>query len=117
MAYDKYTYDVANTATRVEIVSGGAGVSTNANLYTGHKTVNTTAVQLTSSSTPLINGVVIKAPTSNSAAIYVGLTGVTTSTGDILEPGESRGYAVNNLNLLYIISSASTTDIISYEAN
>lgn len=96
---------------------GGGGSTTNSNLYTGQVTVNTTQVQVSSSSHTLSNGIILKAPTTNAASIYVGLTGVTTSTGDIIEPGEARGYAVNNTNLLYIISVASTTDIISYSGN
>lgn len=98
-------------------VEATSAASTSANLYTGHITVGTSAVQLNASSYALINGLIIKAPLANSATIYVGLTGVTTSTGDILEPGESRGYAISNTNLLYIISVASTSDIVSYSGN
>lgn len=96
--------------------SGGSG-GTSSTLYTGQQTVNTTQVQLSASSKTLSNGVIIKAPSTNSGIIYVGKTGVTTSTGDILEPGESRGYPISNVNLLYIISAASTTDTVSYEGN
>jgi hypothetical protein len=96
---------------------GGGGSSTNANCYTGQVTVNTTQTEVSTSSHTLTNGIIIKAPSTNVANIYIGLTGVTTSTGDILEPGDVRGYAVNNTNLLYIISVASTTDIISYSGN
>jgi|SRR5882762_119134 len=96
---------------------GGGGSTTSANLYTGQVTVNTTQVQVSSSSNALTNGIIIKAPSTNAANIYVGLTGVLTTTGDIIEPGEARGYAVNNTNLLYIISVASITDVISYSGN
>lgn len=96
---------------------GGGGSGTNANLYTGQKTVSTSAVQISSSSHALSNGILVKAPSTNADVIYVGLTGVTTGTGDMLEPGETRGYAVNNTNLLYIISPTSTTDIITYSGN
>lgn len=92
-------------------------IGTNANCYTGQVTVNTTQVQLNASSHALNNGIVIKALSSNAVNIIVGLTGVTATTGDIIEPGESRGYAVNNTNLLYIISASSTTDKVSYGAN
>jgi hypothetical protein len=93
------------------------GATTSANCYTGQTTVNTTQVQVDSSSHVLNNGIIIKSLSTNSAPIYVGLTGVTDTTGDIIEPGEARGYAVNNTNLLYIISAASTTDVISFSAN
>lgn len=101
-------------------VSTSASVTvtnTSANLYAGQQTVSTSQVQVSSSSHTLSNGIIVKALSTNSAAVYVGLTGVTTSTGDIIEPGEARGYAVNNTNLLYIISAASTTDKISFSAN
>lgn len=90
---------------------------TNANCFTGQVTVNTIQVQISASSNALLNGIIVKSLSTNSGNIYVGKNGVTTATGDVLEPGESRGYAINNLNLLYIISAASTTDIVSYEAN
>lgn len=96
---------------------GGGGSSTSATLYTGQATVNTTQVQVSGTSHALTNGIVIKAPSTNSAPIYVGLTGVTTTTGDVLEAGESRGYALNNTNLLYIISAASTTDKVTWSGN
>ena len=106
-------------ATGAILTEGGGGGSggTSANLYTGQTTVNTSQVQISSNSNSLSNGIIIKAPSTNGANIYVGLTGVTTSTGDVLEPGEARGYAVNNTNLLYIISVASTTDIVTFSAN
>lgn len=92
-------------------------IGTNANCYTGQVTVSTMQVQLNASSHVLNNGIVVKALSTNAADIIVGLTGVTATTGDIIEPGESRGYAVNNTNLLYIISASSTTDKVSYGAN
>jgi hypothetical protein len=97
--------------------SGGGGSGTSATLYTGQRTVSTTQVQLSLTSKPLSNGVVVKTPVSNTASIFIGLTGVTTTTGDILEPGESRGYPISNINLLYIVSAASTSDVVSYEGN
>src|SRR5882724_1339607 len=75
---------------QVQTGGSGSGGSTSATLYTGQRTVNTTAVQLSLTSKALSNGVIVKAPVSNSASIFIGLTGVTISTGDILEPGESR---------------------------
>lgn len=97
--------------------SGGGSGGVTATQYTGQATVGTSAVQVNSSSHTLTNGIIIKAPSTNAANIIVGLTGVTTTTGDIIEPGESRGYSVNNTNLLYIISPTSTSDIISYSAS
>lgn len=109
--------DKATGAVLTEGGGGGGSGGTSASLYTGHATVGTSQVQVSASSNSLSNGIIVKAPSTNGANIYVGLTGVTTSTGDVLEPGEARGYAVNNTSLLYIISVASTTDIVTFSAN
>lgn len=99
----------------VSIATSGIISST---LLTGQATVNTTQVQVTATSKALVNGIVIKSLSTNSSGgIYVGLTGVTTSTGDLIEPGERVGYPVANANLLYIISAASTTDKVTFEAS
>lgn len=115
VAVDPTTGEIETTAN----FSGSVTVAgnTNANMYTGQQTVNTTQVQISGSSHSLNNGMIVKSLSTNAANIEVGLTGVTATTGDILEPGESRWYPVNNTNLLYIISATSTTDKISYEAN
>lgn len=113
----EYLYST-NHSLNTTISSGTiVATGTNANLYTGHATVNTTQVQVSPTSHTLVNGLIVKTPSTNGAIVYVGLVGVTTSTGDILEPGESRGYPVNNTNLIYIISASSTTDIVSFEGN
>lgn len=111
--------EVSNTVgLPVNVIAGSiTNVGTSANLFVGQVTVNTTQVHVSAASNALSNGIIVKCPSTNTANIVVGLTGVTTTTGDIIEPGESRGYAVNNTNLLYIISPTSTTDIISYSAN
>lgn len=92
--------------------------NTNTNLYTGQQTVsNSAAVQISAGNNALTNGMTVKAPSTNLKPIYVGLSGVTSSTGDMLEPGETRGYGVNNTNLLYIISANNSTDIVTWSAN
>lgn len=106
--------DIQLDASGKVLVNAGSGSSS---LYTGQVTVSTTAMQLSTASHALTTGLIVKTPTTNSGNIYVGLSGVTTTTGDILEPGESRGYAINNTNLLYIVSISSTTDIVSYSGN
>lgn len=79
----------------------------------GQQTVNTTAVQITASSVTPVNGIIVKALTNNSASIFIGGNTVTTSTGYELSPGEAISFTCN-LNTLYIISVASTTDKICY---
>lgn len=115
---DEYLYSTNHQLDVNATVTAQIGtiVSTNAQCYTGQVVVDVIQVQINASSHSLDNGMVIKSLSTNADNIYVGLTGVTTSSGDILEPGESRGYAINNTNLLYIIG-ANNTDKISYEAN
>lgn len=87
--------------------------TTSAVVNVAQKTVSTTAVQLNASSTVPTNGIVVKALSSNAASIFVGGSGVTTSTGYELVAGESISFTCN-LNTLYIISVASTTDKACY---
>lgn len=87
--------------------------TTSAVVNVGQKTVNTSAVQISSSSTVPTNGIIVRALAGNSAPIYVGGSGVTTSTGYELCVGESISFTCN-LNTLYIISATSTTDGVCY---
>lgn len=84
-----------------------------ATVNVGQQTVNTTAVQISSTSTVPTNGIIVRALAGNAANIYVGGSGVTTSTGYELAPGESISFTCN-LNTLYIRSAASTTDKCCY---
>ena len=77
------------------------------------KTVNTTAVQLSASATTPTNGITVQALSTNSASVFVGGSGVTTSTGFELQAGQSVAFTCV-LNTLYIISVASTTDGVCY---
>jgi len=86
-----------------------------ATIYSAQQTVTTSAIALVSQA--LSNGLVITADLTNSAAIYVGPSGVTTSTGYKLQPGASISYGVTNANAIYIVSAASTTDKIAVTGN
>lgn len=87
--------------------------TTSAAINVGQQTVSTTAVQVSTTSTVPTNGIIIRALAGNSAAIYVGGSGVTTATGFELSPGESTSFTCN-LNTIYIRSVASTTDKICW---
>jgi hypothetical protein len=93
----------------------GCGAANPSTVYSNQQTVTTSAAALPTKA--LVNGIVITAPSTNSATIYVGPSGVTTSTGYQLVPGTSISYGVSNLNAIYIISAASTTDTISFTGN
>lgn len=70
----------------------------------GQKAVTTsgTGVALASSSTPVNQGVWIKALQGNSGFIYVGLNGVATSTGYQLDAAESVFIPIADLSTIYI---------------
>lgn len=87
--------------------------SSSAAVNVGQQTVNTTAVQTSITSTVPTNGILIGALSTNSASIFIGGSSVTTSTGAELTPGSSLPFTCN-LNTLYIISAASTSDKIWY---
>lgn len=92
---------------------GTVGTSPNA-INVGQRTVSTTAVQISASATVPTNGILVQALAGNGAAVYVGGSGVTTSTGWELSPGQAIAFTCT-LNTIYIISVASTTDKICYQ--
>ena len=59
----------------------------------------------------LANGVVVKALKSNAGTVYVGASGVSTSTGYPLVAGESISYAVTNLSAIYLICQNNSDSI------
>lgn len=73
----------------------------------GQTTSTGTAVAISTSSLPLLNGVIVQALAGNSGNVYVGATGVTTSNGFQLQPGQATSLAVNNLNVVYVIAATS----------
>lgn len=84
-------------------------------------TVTATAASVTGSvSTPLVNGIVIKAKSSNAGPVVIGAAGVTavvngSGTGYILEAGDSVFLAVVDLAAVYAIGTAG--DVISFLGN
>lgn len=94
-------------------VTGSTVGSSSGAVNVGQKAVNTSAVQISVTSTVPTNGILIGALSTNAASIFIGGSGVTTSTGAELLPGASLPFTAN-LNTLYIISVASTTDKIWY---
>jgi hypothetical protein len=83
-------------------------------IYSGQQATTTSAAALPSQA--LVNGVIIKAKTTNTAVVYVGPSGVTTSTGYPLAAGEAISYGVTNLSTIYIIG-ANTSDGVSFTGN
>ena len=82
-----------------------------ATLVNGQQTVTTSAVALPSGA--LTQGVVLEALSTNTVSIFVGATGVTTSTGYELQPGASIGIAVDNTNRIFV-RCTSTSPVVSW---
>lgn len=78
----------------------------------GQTTSNTSATQLTASSIPMTNGILIEAnPNNVSPGVYIGGAGATTGTGFLLQPGAIVPFTCANANLLYVIG-ANNTDVV-----
>lgn len=82
-------------------------------LVTGQTTSNTSQVQLNATSHVVTNGVIVKALSTNTASVFVGVSGVTTTTGYELTAGQSVTLYPSNSNVIYIIG-ANTTDKVSW---
>ena len=109
------TFAVQNTAATPTGTNSIGQVGTSANaINVGQKTVSTTAVQISATATVPTNGILVQALAGNAAVLYVGGSGVTTSTGWELSPGQAIAFTCT-LNTLYIISVASTTDKICFQ--
>jgi len=79
------------------------------NFVAGQTSVGLTQVQLPNN--PVYMSVTVKANNANSGTVYVGLTGVTTSTGFELGAGESVSLPVDNTNRIFVIASAASQTI------
>jgi hypothetical protein len=77
----------------------------------GQTTSNTSAIQLTASSIPAFNGMLIQAISTNAASVFIGGSGVTTSTGFELQAGQAVPFTAANINLLYVIGSNNTDKV------
>lgn len=71
----------------------------------GHKAVGAVAAQLTTHSSPLYNGVSIKALAANGNPVYVGDSTVTTATGYQLSAGNEHLFRVDDPSTLYVIGT------------
>lgn len=76
-------------------------------IQNGQTTIGTTAAALSSSTAPFNQNVMIKAASTNTGAVYVGASGVTTSTGFPLAAGQSVTVGAVSPSVCYVIGSAS----------
>lgn len=84
---------------RIVVASGNPTTPVN-----GQATVGTSAAALASNS--LTNGVIVQALSTNTVSIFVGVSGVTTSTGFELQPGQATSVAVTNTSSIFAISGS-----------
>jgi len=103
-------FDGTNWQRQTSTTAMGTVGTTSAVINVGQTTSNTSAVQLSASSTVPTNGIVIEALIANAAVVYIGGSGVTTSTGFQLSPGQSLTLTCN-LNTIYVIGSNATDKV------
>jgi hypothetical protein len=78
--------------------------------FSGQSIIANTASQLPSQS--VVVSVIVKAANSNTSTIYLGFSsGVTSSNGFELGPGESLTLPVNNVNKIYAIATSGSQNI------
>lgn len=65
-------------------------------LTTGQVTVGTTEVQVIAVSPRIDKGVTIKAMSTNAVTVFIGVTGLSVTTGFELSPGESYTFPIND---------------------
>jgi len=78
----------------------------------GQTTVGTTAVQLTSESTPIKKGVVIKADDDNTGSVYIGKDNtVSTTTGFRLDAGQGIAIEVDDASKIWLVADADSQKV------
>jgi hypothetical protein len=82
---------------------------TTAAVASAQQTCTTSAVQLPNQA--YTNGFVATALTTNTGTVYIGGSGVTTSTGYPLKPGQSIAYNAANSNQAYLICDGNSDKI------
>jgi hypothetical protein len=99
--WDRWRGDTTNGA-QVNVTR----VAPPSTVYAGQKTVTTAGTELAlGTSQALTQGVWIKALHANTGFIYVGLTGVSSADGFVLDAGESIFIPIDNRATIFIDSS------------
>jgi hypothetical protein len=77
-------------------------------LVSAQQAVTASAVALPSNS---VHGFCVQALSTNALTVYVGPSGVTTSTGFPLAPGQGVCFQLSNINLVYVIASGTGSSV------
>jgi len=83
-------------------------------IVTGQQAVTATAVALPSNSA---KQVCIKVLMAGTQTVYFGPSGVTTSTGQELSPGDAACLALDNTNRIYVIAGGTGSTVAFYALN
>jgi len=87
-------------------------VATQPSFESGQTTVGTTAVRLTSESTPTKRGVVIKADDDNTGNVYIGKDNtVSTTTGFRLGAGQGITIEVDDASKIWLVADADSQKV------
>ena len=130
LANDDELFDCINSSSQLEVNIAGGGfdgvVTTAANTQLAVTTVQsafdtgqnaavgTTRVQVKSASQALQSGITVVASSANTASVFLGDNGVTSSGGTIgfeLAAGAGFTFSLSNANLLYAISASGTQTV------
>lgn len=100
---------VAKASTQTDGTQVAGSILTGPNV--GQTTSNTSAVQLQAGSIAAKNGMLVQAISTNVASVYIGGSGVTTSTGFELQAGQAVPFTASNVNVLYVIGANATDKV------
>lgn len=90
---------------------GTVGTTTTTAPTTGQtKWTSGAAVQLQAGSVVPTNGIVVQALSANAASVWVGASGVTSSTGFELQPGQSVTFTCN-VNAIYVLGTSANDGV------
>lgn len=107
----------ATTPLNVNCTIGCSAAAPATQVYSGQLTLAASAAALStgtwspSSPTALVNGIVCKAPTTNTGTVYIGPSGVSSANGYSLKPGEAISYGPMSVANLYALDAV-TTDVL-----
>lgn len=109
LASNQSSIPVAATLSAGSAAIGTVG-TTSAAVSVGQQTSNTSAVQLSAGSNVPTNGIIVEALKANAAPVYIGGSGVLTTTGFELQAGQAVSFTCN-LNTLYVIGANNTDKV------
>lgn len=90
---------------------GNVGTVLEAAPLVGQTTSNTSAVQLSGSSSPATNGIIVQAMSTNALSVFIGPSGVTSSNGFELQAGQASSFTTTNITGLYVIGGNNTDKV------